>query len=225
MTKNDSSAVPSQKTESPATKTITIKKANIRQLALCIVGTSPYVQNRFAQKALDQIIATQKAGSQSQKGKKREPKDFDACYEGAKHVSTEHWYGIPAPAFRAACVSACRLIGFKMTLAKLSIFALPDGFDKNDSTPLVKITKGEPERHVGPARNDNGGIDIRVRPMWQPGWESTLRVEYDGDIYGEEDIVNLVERVGRQVGIGEGRNDSRNSCGCGWGSFTLKRAL
>jgi hypothetical protein len=27
--------------------------------------------------------------------------------------------------------------------------------------------------------------------------------------------------VGRQVGIGEGRPDSRNSCGMGWGLFEI----
>ena len=201
---------------------ITIKKANIRVLSLPIVGTTPYVQNRFSAKAMNQIIATQQAGSQSAKGKKREPKDFDACYEGAKHVATEGWTGIPAGAIRAACVSACRTIGFKMTLAKLAIFVQADGFDKLDGTPLIKITKGEPTRSTMPARNDNGSVDIRVRPMWAPGWECTLRIEYDADIFSDEDVANLIERVGRQVGIGEGRNDSRKSCGLGWGSFTLR---
>ena len=212
-----------QQTEAtPAAKVIAIKKANIKVLPLEIVGTSPYVQNRFSAKAMNQIIATQEAGSQSAKGKKREPKDFEACYEGAKHIATDGWLGIPAGAIRAACVSACRTIGFKMTLAKLAIFVLADGFDKVDGTPLIKITKGEPEKSTMPARNDNGSVDIRVRPMWKPGWEATLRIEYDADIFSDEDVANLIERVGRQVGIGEGRNDSRESCGLGWGSFTLR---
>jgi hypothetical protein len=35
------------------------------------------------------------------------------------------------------------------------------------------------------------------------------------------DVTNLMQRVGQQVGIGEGRNDSKMSAGMGWGCFTL----
>ena len=36
------------------------------------------------------------------------------------------------------------------------------------------------------------------------------------------DVTNLMQRVGMQVGIGEGRPDSRDSAGLGWGTFRLE---
>ena len=37
----------------------------------------------------------------------------------------------------------------------------------------------------------------------------------------DADIVNLISRVGMQVGIGEGRPDSKQSAGLGFGLFEI----
>jgi len=84
----------------------------------------------------------------------------------------------------------------------------------------LKITKGKPHRHDAHARNANGSIDIRARPMWRE-WEATLQVQYDADQFTLTDVANLINRVGLQVGIGEGRHDSKESAGLGWGTFTI----
>jgi len=204
--------------EQPKREQIQIPPANMRTTTFVLVGTAPYVQNRFSKKA--QIMAGQEAGSTKGSKKPRAKRDFEKDYEEAKHVSREGWCGIPAPAFRNAAISACRLVGYKMTLAKLSLFIVPDGFDKEDDMPLVKITKGKPHRHDAHARNANGSIDIRARPMWRE-WEATLQVQYDADQFTLTDIANLINRVGLQVGIGEGRHDSKESAGLGWGTFTI----
>jgi hypothetical protein len=186
-----------------------------------IVGVAPYVQNKFSAKARGTIRAAQEAGSTGKKGTKKEPKNFMAAYEGAMHRSADGWCGIPAPAFRNACVSACRMCGFKMTHAKLSVFVEPDGFDADDGTPLVRITKGEPQYSEMAVRNESGVCDLRPRPMWREGWEAVVRVRFDADQFTLEDVANLMLRAGLQVGVGEGRPDSRNSCGMGWGLFRL----
>jgi len=202
-------------------KTLTISAPKLIRMPFKIRGISPYVQNKFSQKVLEQMRAAQEAGSTAKKGKKKDPKDFQALYEGSMHISTEGWYGIPAPAFRNALVSACRLVGFKMTLGKMSVFTEADGFDRDDGTPLVKITKGKPHYHEYPVKNASGVADIRPRAMWEPGWEATVTVRFDGDQFTEEDVANLLMRVGLQVGIGEGRHDSRMGTGMGWGEFEL----
>lgn len=200
---------------------IAISPPKMEVLALTIRGTAPLVINRFSAKALEKMKQTQEAGSVARKGQKREPKDFKECYEQAKHVSTDGWLGIPATAFRSACVSACRLVGFKMTHAKLGVSIEADGFDRVDGTPLVKITKGEPKMVTHYVRNDGGSTDIRARPMWEPDWEAVVRIRYDADMFTPSDVVNLLARVGVQVGVGAGRPDSRDSCGCGWGVFSV----
>jgi hypothetical protein len=183
------------------------------------------VQNAFGKKAREQMHATQLAGSTLKKGKIRSPKDFKENYEQAKHTSKQGWLGIPASAFRKACISACKLCGFKMTLAKLSVFVLADGFDRDSGDALVKITKGKPRYVEHMVRNSGQGrpVDLRARAMWDVGWEATVRVTYDSDQFTLQDVANLMMRVGRQVGIGEGRPDSPNSAGMGWGTFTTVR--
>jgi hypothetical protein len=117
-------------------------------------------------------------------------------------------------------IDACRTVGIVMTRAKMSVFVVPDGFDEEDGTPLVRIDAKEPERLESLVRNDNGSADIRVRPMWRE-WNATVNIEFDADMITAESVVNLLDRAGRQVGICEGRPFSKESCGQGWGTFTV----
>lgn len=198
---------------------ITIKPANIQEIEFQIKGTAPYVQARFSAKAMQAMKAKHEAGGTAKKGSARQARDFEDDYQQAFHVSTDGWYGIPAGAFRQAMISACRLVGFKMTLAKLSVFVHANGFDRIDGVPLVKIY-GVPEKTEMAVRNATGVADIRVRPMWRE-WDAFVRVNYDADQFTPTDVANLFARVGKQVGIGEGRPDSRESAGLGWGTFAI----
>jgi len=202
-------------------KTVAITPPNLRTAHFVIRGVAPLVINAFPAKAREQMKAKQCAGSQGKKGVQRDAKDFALCYEQAKHVSVDGWLGFPASAIRSALISACRLVGFQMTRAKLSVFCVADGFDKIDGTPLVRISKGEPHYVEHAVRNESGVADIRPRPMWNPGWEAAVKIMYDGDQFSDTDVANLFHRAGMQVGIGEGRPDSKNSAGMGWGVFEI----
>jgi hypothetical protein len=48
-----------------------------------------------------------------------------------------------------------------------------------------------------------------------------LRIRYDAGMFTSDAMVNLISRVGLQVGIGEGRPDSKNSAGLGYGLFEI----
>jgi len=198
---------------------LVIKAPSIKTAKFTITGTAPYVQLRFSQKAIAAMMDKMQAGSQANKRKVREARDFDEDFLAAQHVSTEGWVGIPASAFRNGLISACRLVGFKMTLAKLSLFVGEDGFDSVDAIPLIKIN-GSPEPLIMHARNATGVCDIRVRAKFWP-WSADLRVSYDSDQFSTTDVGNLLLRVGQQVGIGEGRPDSKASAGMGWGTFAI----
>ncbi len=199
---------------------VSIKAPKIETALFRIVGTAPYVQARFSGKAMQAMAAKMTAGSTARGKKAREARDFNDDYTQAMHVSTEGWVGIPAGAFRQGMISACRLVGFKMTLAKLSVFVAADGFDAIDGVPLIRIN-GTPERIDMAVRNATGVADIRVRPIWRE-WSADVRVRYDADQFTLNDVTNLMDRVGMQVGIGEGRPDSRQSAGLGWGTFRLE---
>lgn len=201
---------------------INIKPPNIKRGEIWIKGNAPLVIHKFSHKAKLQIQQKQEAGSTANTKKKREAKNFDEMFQEARHISFDGWDGIPATAFRNACISACRLVGFKMSLAKLSIFIIEDGFDREEGTPLIKIIGPDPRRLDSMVRI--GGIqktvDIAVRAQWIQ-WGARLRFRYDADQFTASDIVNLISRVGLQIGICEGRPDSSSSCGMGWGTFDI----
>lgn len=199
---------------------ILIRAPRLKTLEVTLTGDAPLVMAAFSEKARQKLMATHMAGSQSKSKKAREARNFEDDMTAAIHFSEEGWIGFPASAFRAAMISACRLIGFKMTLAKLAVFAEADGLDRVSGQPLVRLDVGKPELHIASVRNASGVLDLRARPMWRQ-WSMRLRVRYDEDVFSATDVVNLLARVGAQVGIGEGRHDSRESSGMGWGSFTV----
>jgi hypothetical protein len=182
-------------------------------------GLAPYMQCRFSQKAIAKIQETHRQGQQARSKRTREARNFDEDLENAKHRFEDGTCGIPCSAFRNALISTCRMVGFKMTIAKLSIFIEKDGLDVVDGTPLVRI-QGEPEPSLLPVRNATGVIDLRMRPLWRE-WAVDLRVRFDAEQFSPGDVTNLLIRAGRQVGIGEGRPDSRDSNGIEYGLFEV----
>lgn len=204
----------------PVEVSITAPKFQTAEFTL--LGESPLVQHKFSTKAKQGMMETQMAGSVAKSKKKKEPKDFQAVYEQTMHRDVaEGWIGVPAPAFRNAMIDACRMVGFKMTHAKMSVFIVADGYD-DEGHALVRITKGKPKRVDSVVRLETGVCDIHPRAMWEPGWEMVLRVKFDTDQFSLADVSNLLLRAGQQVGIGEGRPFSKNSAGMGWGTFSIK---
>lgn len=202
------------------TETIAITPPKFRTVAVRIEGTAPLVQAAFSGKAMQAMKSKHEAGSTAKKGVKKEPRNFAEDLKQAQHVSEEGWNGHPAGAIRNACIDVCRMVGFKMTHAKMSIFVEGDGLDAVNGQPLLKIDAPEPECLEMATRNATGVADIRVRPMWRK-WGIDLRVRYDEDQFTTTDVFNLLARAGEQVGIGEGRPFSKQSNGLGYGTFRI----
>jgi hypothetical protein len=201
------------------TTSVSISAPRIETATFRLIGTSPLVQARFSAKAKQMMMDKMAAGSTSKGKKVREARDFDQDCLNAMHIGVDGQAGVPAGAFRNAMISACRLVGFKMTLAKLSVFVQADTFDAVDGVPLVHLN-GKWERLDMHTRNATGVVDIRVRPMWREWWID-LRVQFDAEQFTLTDVSNLLMRAGVQVGIGEGRHDSKSSTGLGFGCFRL----
>jgi len=197
--------------------TVVITPPRFATVELILGGTAPLVIERFSKKT--EFMAKMQEGKSSGSKKVRTARDYDAETESARYRSEEGWEGMNAAAFRAGMISACRLVGFKMTLAKLSCFIEADGWDVIDSLPLIHIY-GASHQYSAHTRNATGVIDVRVRPMYKK-WAAKLRVKYDQDQFSTQDIFNLISRVGAQVGIGAGRPDSKSSAGMGFGTFEI----
>jgi len=199
---------------------VRISPPNFQQIKLTLEGTAPLMQARFSAKAMQAMMSKMQAGSTAKKGGKRSARDFDDDFKQAMHISSEGWIGVPAAALRNACIDVCRMVGFKMTHARMSIFIESDGNDRVDGQPLVKLDAPEPERTEMATRNATGVADIRIRPMWRK-WKLHVVVRFDADQFTGNDVVNLISRAGEQVGIGEGRPFSKQSNGMGYGTFRI----
>jgi hypothetical protein len=200
---------------------VVISPPNFTSAKVKIAGTAPYVSNKFSSENRKAIIEKQEAGSRSRKGRGvLAPKDFDQVYRSAMHVSTDGWLGIPASSIRAAMVEACSIVGFHMTKGKKALFVEADGIDADDGTPLIEII-GEPTRRDVPVKLADGSTTMLARPFFDE-WSAEVVITWDADMFGSSDIVNLLARAGRQVGIGAGRPASKNSVGCGWGTFKVE---
>jgi hypothetical protein len=212
-----------EKSSDEKTVEVQISAPNKKTAIFKIIGTSPYVQNKFSRKAIEEMKSKQIAGSTAKIGK-RKPKDFEFCYQEALYKPSKGTWpngAIKATHIKSAMVGACRNVDFKMTQAKQCVFIEADGYDKDELSPLIKIIKGKPRPFEQALRCANGNPDIRVRPIWDEGWEAIVRVSYDADKFTLEDVTNLLMRAGSDVGIGEGRHASRSCVGQGWGAFKI----
>ena len=204
-------------------KAVMIKPINLQTACLSIVGTEALLMNAFGKTAQHTMMENQMAGPTKKGKKERKAKDFDVLYEECIHYSRDgKWIGIPCAAFRQGAIRSCSLVGYAMTLAKMSIFIQADGFDRDSKQPLVKITEGKPSPVDHMVKLATGVVDIKRRPMWDAGWKADVRVRWDADQFTLEDVVNIFNRLGQQVGILAGRPNSVNSSGMGCGTFLVE---
>jgi len=202
------------------TEALSITAPDFGEVALIIRGTAPLVVERFSKKA--EIMQKMAEGSTDKSKKVRVARDYEKDAEEARYRSPDGWEGVNAAAFRAAMISACRLVGFKMTIAKMSVFIEADDFDVADGLPIVRIY-GKSQTFTAHTRNATGVVDVRSRPQYRD-WAAKLRIKFDRAQFKTVDVLNLLSRVGGQVGIGAGRPDSKSSAGCGWGTFEIVRS-
>jgi hypothetical protein len=203
-------------------KAVQIRAPNLQTAEFAICGTAPLVVHRFSRKVQQGMLEKMEAGGNARSAKgKREAVDLDDVMEAGKYRSKEGWEGFNASGVRMAMISACRLVGFKMVLAKLSVFVVEDGRDAEEpQVPLVRIY-GKARRMEAWARVETGTAYMTVRPCYDE-WSAKLRIRFDGDQFTLTDVTHLLTRVGAQVGICEGRPDSKNSAGMGWGTFEVE---
>lgn len=223
MAKAHATTSPLPVSAEPTKQTVSIRPPNFTTAAFTLRGTAPLVVHRFSKKVEGEMKKKMETGKPSGSRKTREARSTDDLYDEARYRSAEGWDGFHASAIRNAMISACRLVGFKMTIAKLSVFVVADGVDAiQPQIPLIRIV-GDPTKQEDMARVSTGEPYVTVRAAYHD-WSATVRIRFDRDQFTLADVSNLLMRVGQQVGIGEGRPDSKNSAGMGWGLFDVVEA-
>jgi hypothetical protein len=204
------------------TKAVTIQAPKLQIAVFEIKGTAPLVIHRFSHKTKEQMRQKMELGKAAGSKRNRDAKDSDESFNNSRYISPDGWDGFHAAAIRAAMIRACSLVNFKMTLAKLSIFVIQDGWDATEpQIPLVRIY-GKPKRQDDMARVETGQPYVTIRAAYYD-WSAKVKIRWDADQFTIDDIYNLLYRVGAQVGICEGRPSSQNSAGMGWGLFEVKK--
>jgi hypothetical protein len=185
------------------------------------IGGELLVVHRFSTKLKNEMRAKMEAGPVARGRKIHPAKDIMAAFNEARYISPEGWDGFHAAAIRNAMISACRLVpGLPMTKGKLSFFCVADGYDAAEpQIPLVRLY-GTAVKQEDPARVETGQAYVTIRAAYHD-WRAKVRIRWDQDMHTLQDVSNLLSRAGMQVGICEGRPDSPNSNGMGWGLFEL----
>ena len=199
-----------------ATKTaaIEIPRLDIQFKEIILVGDSPLVVHRWADKARKQMLDKQ---MKKAKPGKKEAKDPERDY-----IESLYWYsekptdptlkdvekgefGFPAIGFKAAAVAACSQIdGMTKVMARGAFHIDAD---------LVRID-GRPSPREDMVRVGMGTADIRYRAEFKE-WRAQLGIRYNAGVLSLEQIVNLFNVAGFAVGVGEHRPQKNGS----WGMF------
>lgn len=227
-----------------------LKDPNYQVLTIFVRGTAPLSICKFSKKARAQIAALhakKKAKKLAKELNKELAKDtgYDAeleeLYEeveyeddpmtamnDARHISEDGWDGISAAAFRTAMfenIGVMNNTGIQIKRVKLAAHIIPDGFDAEDGTPLVRIRGNEPELWEGGVKIGdwrNKIASIRYRPRWRR-WELRIRILFDADLISAKFLIEMIRRVGINSGLGEGRDGTvyNTSGGMGYGTYQL----
>jgi len=150
------------------------------------------------------------------KTKTRAVRDPEAEFEAASYRTEDGGYGIPVSAVKKALISAAHKdLGIEKTLVRKALFIICD-----DANGVIPIDTDEPVMREDCVRVGAGSTDLRYRPEFRQ-WSADIEVEFDSELLTPEAIVNLVERAGFGVGVGESRPEK----GGEWGRFEVDREV
>lgn len=176
-------------------------------ISVPIIGTSPLIVHRFAEKAKKQMLDTMQ-------GRKtpKQPKDPEAEYEAAFYRLKDDGYGFPVTAFKEATIGAARFYGKEVTMTALKQFMFFRGEIGDDGRGLAQIV-GEPQMREDVVRVGMKGTDLRYRPEF-PEWSAVLEVTYVTSALTRGSILSLIDAGGMGVGVGEWRPEKGGDFGC-----------
>lgn len=179
------------------------------------VGGPILVTHRFSEKMKRQMLEAQQGKARN----KKEARDPEAEYQGARYLDVKGYDCMPATAFKKAIIDAASFVqGVTKVQIRGAIFVKGATRDA-DNNDLIPIRYSSMEMREDVVRLGNGSADLRYRPQYND-WEATLELEFDPDILSAEQVHHLVQRAGFAIGVGEGRPQKNGD----WGRFELKKA-
>jgi hypothetical protein len=169
-----------------------------------IVGASPLLMNS---------AASFTEADEGPKTRKSIPPPEVEAENGAYRLSSGD-LGFPAAAFKKAVVSAAK--GRKVGRLGLPGIVLASVFETTELLPLKHPKTGKPlkdyEIDIRGARPQGQGMVRRARPRLDE-WSCEVSFEYDEDLIDVALIRDLLDRAGRNVGVGNFRPEKTGRYG------------
>jgi hypothetical protein len=190
-----------------------VKLAPINKLRVTmrINGLSPLIQHQWGEKALG-MMRDKHAGK---KTKTRDVRDPEQEGREAMYTTDKGKPGVPAMAIKSAVICAAHKdIGVEKTLVRKALFIVC-----NDSRKILEMDCDDPVITEDPVRVGQGSADLRYRPYFHR-WSVVMTWEIDAELLRVEDLLNLIDRAGFGVGIGEWRPEK----GGEYGRFEVDRS-
>lgn len=198
-------------------------KSTQQQIGFEVKGVTPYIQNAFSQKSIEQILSKH-MGMPT----KREPKVPRDVIRNALIRNTAGQIVVPAVAIKTAMITGSvniKSLDKKKTQLQVAMHVegqgLPVNFTPSDSaeSQALGIDGVEPRMDLVRLSTPGRTPDVRFRPEIPAGWTVKFVATF-GDAVTPHVVTQLVDYAGR-VGVGEWRPE----CGGTFGQFEVVRVL
>jgi hypothetical protein len=212
-----------------AQQLIELPRLEYQVIQLPIQGVTPVIPHCWTEKSL-RLMRDKQMSEAGTLRKKREPKDPDeeaeqSCYWldlPGKDGDPVRYGAIPAVAFKASMVAACREFeGITMVSAKVMFHVKGDGDEQ--LVPLTLLPgSADPAPHVmreDTPRNASGVADLRYRMAFFP-WAATLEIKFKASRITAESVTALVDAAGT-YGVGDWRPNSPKSDTGTYGQYEI----
>lgn len=187
-----------------------LKPINRKIITVRIVGLSPLIQHRWAEKAKE-MMRLKHAGKKTRDRTVRDPEQEG---KDAGYYTKDGKPALLAVAVKAAVISAAHQdLGIPKVLVRKSLFIYPMGRDA--VVPLEMPTgKGAVKASIEEdlVRVGAGAADLRYRPYYYD-WAATTKWELDVDLLQPKDLLRLLDRAGFGVGVHEWRPENGGDFG------------
>lgn len=183
-----------------------LKVTPIKQetLRFTIRGTSPLIQHAWSDKGLKMMRMT----AAERRKQPKVARDPEAEAESAMYRCEGGEPGLPILALKSALISAAHKdLGIEKTIVKKSLF-----FPVKDAEKCVPLIASDPICREDIVRVGQNQTDLRYRPEFAE-WSAQVTCVVDANALTTQDVVNLVNRAGFGVGIGEWRPEKGGEYG------------
>lgn len=205
------------------TEAIVIRSPEKKWFELTIRGTGPLVMHALGESLARQLRETriQTAGQKKKRvahTAESYEKECEKAFHAARYLMKDGKDGFPTVTIKYALVDAVSFIGGVTKVEARGAFYINPG---EHLVPIkhnkkVPIRREDVVRVGGKAGRGSGQASLAYRPEYND-WSITMKIVHDPTIITAESIVNLANRAGFHIGIGEWRPQK----GGQWGMFEV----